>query len=51
MRLGPCASRYPQTVNLITVAALSASQSFIAGWCRLAWDFRLFRTDRIVKVE
>lgn len=27
------------------------SRRFIAGWCELRGDFRLFRTDRIVKVE
>jgi predicted DNA-binding transcriptional regulator YafY len=27
------------------------NQRFIAGWCERASDFRLFRTDRIVKVE
>ena len=27
------------------------NQRFIAGWCELTADFRLFRTDRIVKVD
>ncbi|WP_150696984.1 helix-turn-helix transcriptional regulator [Pandoraea terrae] len=27
------------------------SRRFIAGWCELRGDFRLFRTDRIVKVD
>lgn len=27
------------------------SRRFIAGWCELREDFRLFRTDRIAKVE
>jgi predicted DNA-binding transcriptional regulator YafY len=27
------------------------NQRFIAGWCELTSDFRLFRTDRIVKVD
>ena len=27
------------------------SRRFLAGWCELRGDFRLFRTDRIVKVE
>lgn len=27
------------------------SRRFIAGWCELSSDFRLFRADRIVKVE
>lgn len=27
------------------------NQRFIAGWCERASDFRLFRTDRIVKVD
>ncbi|KQZ34003.1 YafY family protein [Caulobacter sp. Root1472] len=27
------------------------NQRFIAGWCELTSDFRLFRTDRILKVD
>jgi predicted DNA-binding transcriptional regulator YafY len=27
------------------------SRRFIAGWCELREDFRLFRTDRIAKPE
>lgn len=27
------------------------SRRFIAGWCELRQDYRLFRGDRIVKVE
>ncbi|MNU01500.1 hypothetical protein D3C72_2449260 [compost metagenome] len=27
------------------------SRRFIAGWCELREDFRLFRIDRIVKAE
>jgi predicted DNA-binding transcriptional regulator YafY len=27
------------------------SRRFIAGWCEMRQDFRLFRTDRILKAD